>query len=367
MLGHEVTVITSDFPHYGSYEIETIPILRLPVLTSIYGAPICPTIAVRLAKLRADVIHLHIPNRIFADYVPIARKLKMMKDITLTLSFHLYLEEAPSYMKLLSNLYYASISRMILRSVESIVVPTQSYRARLIERFDLDPERIQVIPYGIDVEFLNPQRFDDNRIRFAYNLEGKKIILFAGRMDAEGAQQKGIKYLFHAIQMLLKERDDLMILIAGSGERLEYFRQYSKVLGIDRSIWFLGGVSPTDMPKFYSICDIFVLPSLFESFGISLAEAMAMEKPVVATRICGVMDVVEDGKTGLLVQPGNQCALTEAIKTILSDDRLAKRLGREGRKAINSRYSWDVVLPQILRLYQDSIDRKKIETTNMPL
>lgn len=350
-LGHDVTVITSDIPPVGSYIMNNVAVYRLPVLFRLYKAPFCPSLFFMLNKIKADIVHVHMPPRGFADYASVLHNLGTFSP--LILSFHLYLENAPSFIRALSIFHYKTVGRFIFRSSDRIIVPSETYKVLLVERFNIYPEKIKVIPHGVDLEVYDPEKFKKEEIKRKYRISSRKVILFVGRLDAQGAEQKGIKYLLKAIPLVIKEVSSVKFLIAGGGERIDHLKELSRKLGIIRYVRFIGNFSNDEAPSLFSMADVFVLPSLSESFGIVLCEAMAMEKPVIATRIRGVVDVVENRKTGFLVEPKNPKALAQAILSILSDEALARQLGREGRKRVEKKYNWNLAVKRTLKVYKE--------------
>jgi glycosyltransferase involved in cell wall biosynthesis len=179
------------------------------------------------------------------------------------------------------------------------------------------------------------------------------VVLFIGRLDRQAIEQKGIKYLLKAVPLVAKKIDNVKFIIAGGGgnEQIGYLKKLTEELGVSSYVNFIAGFRHEEAPLIISMADVFVLPSLFESFGISLCEAMAMEKPVVSTRIRGVVDVVKDEETGLLVEPRNPGETAQAILKILYDKRLANRLGKNGRRHVKRNYDWNVISKKIEDLY----------------
>ena len=356
-LGHDIHVVTSKVPSARVPSIaDRLKIFRLPVLFKLYEAPFCPSLPLVLSRMEPDIVHVHMPPRFFADCTSIFRKLGLL-NAPLILSFHLYLENAPSFVRALSDFHYKTIGRFIFHTSNRIIVPTETYRNLVVKRFDIDPTKIDIIPYGIDLDTFNLKKFDKEIVKKKFDISDGKLILFVGRMDLQGSQQKGIKYLLEAMQFVLKEIDDVKLVIGGGGERLNYFRDLSINLGIAEKVKFIGEVPYSEIPSLFSVADVFVLPSLFESLGIVLCEAMAMEKPTVATRIRGIVDVVEEGKTGLLVEPQNSWELAKAIMKILSDEKLANQLGREGRKTVEKKYYWNFIVEQTIDTYEKASNR----------
>ena len=131
-------------------------------------------------------------------------------------------------------------------------------------------------------------------------------------------------------------------------------RSLARSLGIEHQIVFKGALGRSDVIRAYASADIFVLPSLFEPFGIVLLEAMAAGLPVVASAVGGIVDVVADGTTGLLVPPGNPSALAAGLEHLIADSSSRARMGQEGRRRV-LRYSWDLIVPKIVDVYREAI------------
>jgi glycosyltransferase involved in cell wall biosynthesis len=124
---------------------------------------------------------------------------------------------------------------------------------------------------------------------------------------------------------------------------------------IRRAVRFTGYVSDQMLPAFYSCCDVFCYPSLWEGFGLTPAEAQAAGKPVVAFKTCALPEVVEDGVTGFLAPPRDSAALGEAIVKLLSDSELRRRMGRKGRLRAEEMFSWEKAAHQTMRVYEEAL------------
>jgi len=354
-LGHNVSVITADVPPTGSYRMNNITVRRLPVLFQFYKAPVCPTLFQALSKIgKSDIIHVHTPPRTFSDVVLTFHKLKRNLKTPCVLSVHLYLEKAPALFKSLSNFHYMTFSKFVFGEADRILVPTNSYKALMIKQFDILPEKIDVVPNGVDVERFNPGRFDKWAARKKYGVFSQKIVLFIGRLDRQGIEQKGIVYYLKAASIVIQKFKDVKFVIAGGGgnKQVDYIKHLAKKLGILDHIKFIIRFPAEETPLIYSMADIFVLPSLFESFGISLIEAMAMEKPVISTKIRGVKDVVKENETGLLVPPMNAGMLAEEIFQLLHDEKLAMKLGKNGRRYVKTTFDWKKIAKKVVHIYE---------------
>jgi glycosyltransferase involved in cell wall biosynthesis len=184
-------------------------------------------------------------------------------------------------------------------------------------------------------------------------------ILFVGRLE----RRKGIHTLLEAIPMVLASFPDARFQIAGrdssaaGGKRWREIWSEQAAPGISRAVSFLGEVDQQELERLYESCDIFVAPSLYESFGIVYLEAMAHAKPVVGCRTGGVPEVVADGETGILVTPDDAYALANAILDLLKDERLRKSLGEAGHERYRLHFSREAMAGSTLEFYEAVIQR----------
>jgi phosphatidylinositol alpha-1,6-mannosyltransferase len=244
--------------------------------------------------------------------------------------------------------YYRLFERFTLHASQCIIAPSHVYQL-MLAHMGVNPERIDVVPYGVDLRRFNPaQNGADFRKRFG--LEGSKVILTVGRLN----YQKGFHYLLKAMPKILRAVPNAKLVIVGEGELLSYLQGVSKSLGLSNHVVFTGVLPQSSISEAYACADVFVLPSLFESLGISLLEAQAMEKPVVGTRVGGLPEALAEGKSGILVEAKKPNELAKATIRLLLDQSLAKSMGQYGRKFVESHYDLEASVDRVLALYENS-------------
>jgi glycosyltransferase involved in cell wall biosynthesis len=170
-------------------------------------------------------------------------------------------------------------------------------------------------------------------------------------------EHKGIKYLLESASLLLQSRNDVSFLIVGEGSLKEDLRKLCVVLKIKKNVTFAGERS--DIPEILSLTDIFVLPSLREGLPLTILEAMACGKPVIATNVGGVPEVVKDGVSGTLVPPGDPEAIHGAMIELLGDTEKMNKIGSEGKRICNENFNSRIMVEKIEDLY-DSLVKEKI-------
>ena len=171
----------------------------------------------------------------------------------------------------------------------------------------------------------------------------RPLVLTLARLEG----QKGIGYLLEAATQV----PEALLLIAGEGGDRAKLERRAVELGVSNRIVFLG--RRDDVPELLAACDLFVLPSLFEGLPLSVLEAMGAGKPVVATRIGGTNEAVEDGVTGILVPPADGAAIARAIQSILAQPAAARRMAEAGRARARLEFSGERMVRQTTELYED--------------
>jgi glycosyltransferase involved in cell wall biosynthesis len=211
-----------------------------------------------------------------------------------------------------------------------------------LKRLGVQQDRIRIIPRGIDVG-----QFDRKEEKVARD---NIRIVWYGRIG----RSKGVIVLLRAFNLLRKNCQNVELLIGGEVWEPEYYRElveYKKAVNLEE-VRFTGFVS--DLPLFLHQADIFVLPSLEETFGIVNLEAMASGLPIVASSVGGVPEYVADNETGLLVPPGDPTKLAEKLQILVTDAKLRKKMGSKGRERAEL-FSIDRMLISVANMYHELI------------
>ena len=169
-----------------------------------------------------------------------------------------------------------------------------------------------------------------------------------------------MEYLIDAFALLRKRAKGypLKLLIVGRGSLDNILREKVKDLGIEADTVFTGYIQPREVPFYQNMFTISVYPSLNESFGVSVVEAMACEKPVIVSNIGGLPEVVEENVTGLIVPAANAEKLAAAMETLVRDEALRNKLGKEGRQRVARLYNWENNLADMINIYEELLNKK---------
>lgn len=232
-----------------------------------------------------------------------------------------------------------------LKHVDKVIAVSKYIQKRIKEVVGLDST---VIYNGVDTSLFSPT-VDGCNIRFRYNIpEDTSVILFVGSLT----QKKGVHTLFHAFSGIRSVRKDVKLILVGAGPEYENLRRLSVKLNVQNDIILTGAVKRSDLPYFYASSDMVIIPSEFqEPISLVLAEALSSGKPVIASKVGGMPELVKDYETGLLFKAGSQRQLETRINTLLSDHSLAKRLSDNARKLAVSILDWSKIAQQYVKVF----------------
>ncbi|MEO0137460.1 MAG: glycosyltransferase family 4 protein [candidate division WOR-3 bacterium] len=234
-----------------------------------------------------------------------------------------------------------------IRKLHGLIAVSETARDTFIPYI---PGEYTIIPNGVDLERFHP------RVPPFPEFKGKKNkILYLGRLD----RRKGLIELLKALPLIKEELKEVLLIVVGKGPLENECRRLVANLGLTDSVIFRGYAPAKEIPSYYASCDIYCSPALGgESFGIVLLEAMAVGKPVVASRIPGYDRVIIDGYNGLFFNPHNQGEIAEKIIEVLSNDSIRQRLIRNGLEFVKN-YSWDNMAKKIEDFYYQRLHRQE--------
>ena len=234
----------------------------------------------------------------------------------------------------------------IFKLTDRLIAINNDIQQRLLNEGFLE-ERVVKIPNGVDTGIFSPLTgLKREELKNKVSLSGENVFLYSGRL----VKGKGLELLLKAMVDVVKFNKDVMLVLIGDGELEDRLKDMVRVLMLKNFVRFDGLVE--NVHEYLNASDIFIFPSLSEGMPNSLLEAMACGLPVIASKIGGVVDVVEDGKSGILVEPGDISGLSTAMIRLLKDDGLRQRLGAEARKRIVEGFSIDKIADEYINLYK---------------
>lgn len=354
-MGHRITIVSPKAPQHhrlSEIELDGVDIQRVSPIVNVYSCSLPLGILGSFKAKEYDIVHAHTPVPAIAELAA----LRMNGKTPLVLGYHNDVVKTGSIGRALSNIYGFAMCPLLLKRADTIVTLTDSL-ARSSKRLAGYSHKVKVVPGAVDTERFNP-RLDGNSIRKKYDL-GKetKIVLFVGILDT----YKGCDYLIRAMFTVASRVPEAHLMLVGTGPMTEDLKTITARLDIENNIIFAGFVPDEDLPYYYAACDVFALPSVSaeEGFGLVQLEAMACGKPVVTTTIPGVCEVDAAEAATIHVPPKDTEALAAAITVILNDKKLAARLGGNGRKLVEDKYTWAKVASDMQDVYYQTINDKK--------
>lgn len=243
---------------------------------------------------------------------------------------------------------YMAAERLMSLSYGKVVGVSAHTASNLRKYEGIADKRLEVILNGIDGGWYRSERAraDAQALRRQAGLSGfKRVIGLGVRLE----EQKGIRFLLEALPRILEHHPDTGLAIAGTGSQAEALKAQAEALGVSDHVRFLGAYP--QLTAFYPLIDIFVLPSLWEGLPLCLLEAMCLGLPIVATKVGGVGDLIEDGQNGRLVPSGDPGALAAAIVSALDKPEEAEAMGRAARQVFDARYDSAIMVDRYLDLY----------------
>ncbi len=227
------------------------------------------------------------------------------------------------------------IGRFALKKAAAVTAISRFTAEKLSATNGIPTSKLTVIPLGLD------PGFESRSCQPATALEPLKgkILLTVARLAAS-EQYKGIDHVIRAVALLRKRFPDLHYLIIGEGDDRPRLERLAAELAVADRVFFLGACSDGEVAFYHRACDLYVMPSKGEGFGLVYIEAMACAKPVIAASEAATPEVVVDGETGLLVGYGDLSALAQSISSLLSNPALGKKIGQAGRSRFREHYTF---------------------------
>lgn len=349
---HEVHVFTARLPDTPEHEdVDGIQVWRTSA--RLLRAPLIypPPLPIARGAMRAlarldgskgfDAFHLHgrwFPN--FTAVVPYARARRRPVAITL---HNARPRGINSWTDTLGTAYDRIHGIGIIRGVDRAVAVSE-YVRRDIASYGVDASKIDVIPNGVDTTVYRPLPPDLRERLGGFD----PLLLSVGRI----IPQKGLHLLLAALDRLAKDHPRLGLAVVGEGTTRAVLEADARRRGLDRRVVFTGFLEESLLPTAYSSADVYVLPSLWEVFGIVLLEAMACGLPCVGAEVGGIPEVVADGRTGFLFPRGDANALADRLRVLIEDEPLRRRMAGEARRRAVDDFEWDRIAARTETFYE---------------
>jgi len=249
-----------------------------------------------------------------------------------------------------AKLRYNPLRNLLIRHYLSYADKLFTVSKRLEKILNINGiENIITIYNSIKTETWTPDNNKINKLRIDYNLIGKKVILFGGRLSRE----KGIYQVFEIFKkVLLKEKNVVLLIFGGEKTAIQEFQKEAEEMNIASNIIFSGFVQREDLKFFYHCSDICLFPSLcFESFGMPCIESAAAKKPIIATCFGGPIDIIIDEETGYIINPYQTIEIADKIISLLNNQKRLKEMGMNNFQRIRDLFNFEKQVSDILFWY----------------
>lgn len=350
--GFDVYTVSSSGPWVKDLADAGIPHKAIRIARKVF-TPISDCIALIqlflfFRKERFDIVHTHTLKASFLGQIAASLAGVPVRVYTIH-----GLDFLNTSFPLLAREIFKLADRVIARIVH-LIFSVNKETIEIVRREKIcKADKIAYLGVCIDLERFNPSRFDNAFILQKKNEIGvpsnAKVIGMVGRL----VKEKGYPELFEAFKNVLRSFPETYLLIAGGGEpekKDSFSQDIVREYGIEKNVIFLG--ERKDIDELNALFDLLVLPSYREGLGITLLEASAMKKPVIASDISGCREAVDDGKTGILVSPKNAEKLAEAIIYLLSNPEVARQMGEAGRKKVEQEFDENLAFEIIRKEYE---------------
>jgi glycosyltransferase involved in cell wall biosynthesis len=328
--GHEVHVITSldeGLPEKScekGFHIHRLPRVRIRFVGVLaFWVDIVRT----LQKIKPDIVHA----QSFGSGMP-----ALLSNRLLKIPYVIYGRGADVY---LPDWFTKLTAKGILKNASTVIALTEHMKDAMQAIYSRD---IIVVPNGINLNEVAEKETEGGN--------PSKRVLFVGRLHPV----KEVQYLLGAMKMVHQELPEAKLILVGDGEEREHLENLTDSLGIRECVEFAGRVPHERVKDYMNQAEVFVLSSLSEGFPVTILEAMACGLPIVATRVGGIPDIIEDGTNGYLVDTMNQEQLAEALLKLLQDEKLRRDISGNNREKAK-KYRWDAVAATLEGIYQKSV------------
>jgi glycosyltransferase involved in cell wall biosynthesis len=296
------------------------PIISLPLFLLRFPVGLFQLIRL-IQKYRIQIVNIHYPGECFF-YLAICRRILPIRLITTVHGADLFPDGIP-------RAAYPKAIKWLLDLSDRIVTSSNAYREDVASVFPQLRGKIVLIHNGVDLAELGNGSCDSASIK-------RPPYILCVAMHNE---KKGLDVLLRAFALIHHKEPSLKLMLVGDGPLRGQLEDLASTLGIAKKVEFLGRQGRTQVADLLHSCEVFVLPSRSEPFGIVLVEAMACKKPIVATTAGGIPEIIENGRNGILVEPDDSNDLAKAIIVLLKDRELRLMLGKDGYETVHTRFS----------------------------
>ena len=346
--GHEFRVVSNRWEGQSSYEkINGFEVYRIPYLVSRMGYPV-PNFIELTKRIRQIKNNWHPELMVYShmEYLNALPSLYLSKEIPVVVATDFMVGISHFYgnkiIDAIGYLHAMLIGKNIFKAADGI----QFIGSELVEhipRLGIDRNKVIVIPRGVDTELFKPKKCNELLRDELKIMEDDIVVLYVGRLD----YIKGMDYLLQSAKELIHYNKKVKFLIVGDGGLRGECNALQRIN--PENIIVLG--FRNDVPELMNAADIFVLPSLAEGAANAVMEASASGLPVITTSVGEIPRIILDGETGILIEPRDSKGLVKALKRLVDNPAIRKRMGKQARSHVKKHYTWDIICERLEEFY----------------
>lgn len=299
---------------------------RRPILSTLAFPILFPLTLLQLLRMirrhNIGVVNVHYPTDAFGFFA-LCRKLVPIRLVT---SIH----GADIFPKGQPRKRYGAFCKFLLNGSDLIVANSEAFRKDFLSVFPALEKKTVAIYNGVNLDDLNEP------IRQGYRKNGRRYLLSVAMHN----EKKGLDVLIRAFSQIAAHDRKLELVLVGDGDLRKNLEDLAISLGLREQVRFLGRRDHEEVARLIHGCELFVHPAISEPFGIAVTEALACRKPVVASKVGGIPEIIEDGRSGILVEPAKPERLAEAISMLLADPQAADRMAEQGYLTVTQKFLW---------------------------
>jgi len=240
--------------------------------------------------------------------------------------------------------------KKVMSFSNKIIIVSNNLQKIAKEILDVEKNKLKVISNGIDLKMFQANITNDSIVE---EFRDKRIIVSVGYL----IKRKAHRYVIESLSKINLKYSNIIYLIGGDGPEENNLRKLAKKTGLEESIKFLGRINHQEVIKIMNSCEIFILPSWNEAFGVVYLEAMANGKPVIACKGEGIDGIIKDKKTGILVKPKDVDSIVEAIDYLFSNPKKSREIGQRAKKLVLENYTWEKNAEKTIKIYQEVLEK----------
>jgi len=247
------------------------------------------------------------------------------------------------------------------KRADILIAVSKAIKNELIKYYGISSQKIRVIHNGVDIDLFNKRRFitEGLKLKEQLDLSKKRVVLFVGHFGL----RKGLPYLLRAIPKVSNRFPNVFFLAIGGTLKWlrtdvywNILRENIKSLQITPFVGLMDKIPNQELPKYYSMADVFVLPTLYDPCPKVILEAMACETPIIASKVSGIPELIKDGHEGILIPSKNSNLLADKIIDLLSNQDNAQVMGKNARSRVENEFTWNLCAQKILQLYDNELE-----------